>query len=104
MFADLRKRYNLLCSPAQLYVFMSLLSIVVMFLQNMTETRKYTIGMFTRTLSFSNLFMFLAKMVYVVVWAIILDSLCKNGYKDLAWTIVLLPFVLMFVLIGLMML
>jgi len=70
----------------------------------MTETRKYTIGMFTRTLSFSNLFMFLAKMVYVVVWAIILDSLCKNGYKDLAWTIVLLPFVLMFVLIGLMML
>lgn len=103
MFGALRKNYNSLCSPAQLYVFISAVSIIAMLAQNWSEPKKYCVGMFSCNLDFNNLFIFLVKVLYVVFWAIVLDSLCKNGYKDLAWTIVLLPFVAFFLLIALFM-
>lgn len=104
MFDKLRKNYNLLCSPAQLYVLISLISIVMIFLQNMNESRKYCVGLLSCDLTYNNLILFAFKLVYMVVWAVIFDSLCKNGYTNLAWALVLLPFLAMFILIALFML
>ncbi len=103
MLATLRKNYNLLCTPAQLYVFITLLSIIAIFFQNMNESRKYCVGMFTCDLTYNNLILFAFKIGYMLIWAIIFDSLCKNGYINLAWALVLLPFVAMFILIAMFM-
>jgi ABC-type polysaccharide transport system permease subunit len=99
MLTNLRKNYNLLCTPSQVYVLISAIAIVTMLLQNLNEPRKYCIGRYSCKLNFNNLLLFVMKVLYVIFWAIILDSLCKNGYKDLAWAIVLLPFFLLFLLI-----
>lgn len=99
MIKNLRKNYNLLCTPSQVYVLISAVAIITMLIQNIAEPRKYCIGRFSCQLNFNNLFLFAMKVLYVVFWAIVLDSLCKNGYKDLAWSIVLLPFFLLFLMI-----
>lgn len=98
MFDKLRKKYNVLCSPSQVYVLISAVAIIAMLMQNITEPNKYCIGKYSCKLKFNNLFVFAAKVLYVIFWAIVLDSLCKNGYKNLAWVIVLMPFILLFLL------
>ena len=101
MFNKLRKNYNFLCRPSQIYVLISAVAIIAMLVQNIAEPNRYCVGKYSCRLSFNNLFVFAAKVLYVVFWAIVLDSLCKNGYKDLAWTIVLLPFILLAIMIAL---
>lgn len=103
MFDKLRKNYNILCRPSQVYVLISAVAIIAMLIQNIAEPHKYCVGKFSCRLTFNNLFVFAAKVLYVVFWAIVLDSLCKNGYKDLAWAIVLLPFILLGLMIALFM-
>lgn len=90
------------CTPAKLYMILSLISILGILVQNLTDSRKYCVGTQTCNLSFPNLFIFLFKLAYVLIWTIILDSLCKNKYTTLAWAFVLLPILLMFVLIGIL--
>ena len=99
MLSLLRKRYNVLCSPAQIYVVISLVTVLAMLVQNMMEPHKYCVGTLSCDLNFSNLFLFAAKLVYIAVWTIILNSLCKTGYKNLSWLFVLLPLVLFMLLI-----
>jgi len=99
MLSLLRKRYNVLCSPAQIYVVISLVTVLAMLVQNMMEPHKYCVGNLSCDLNFSNLFLFAAKLVYIAVWTIILNSLCKTGYKNLSWLFVLLPLVLFMLLI-----
>jgi len=36
------------------------------------------------------------KMVFAFVWTFILGGLCDKGYKSISWTLVLLPYILMF--------
>lgn len=99
MFNNLRKNYNKLCSPSQVYVLISAIAIVAMLVQNISEPKKYCLGGYSCKLNFNNLLMFAFKVLYVIFWAIVLDSLCKNGYRDLAWAIVLLPFITLFILV-----
>lgn len=92
------------CNPAKFYLVISLVSIVGILIQNMFESYKYCLGPYSCSLDFSNIFVFLVKIVYVLIFAIILDSLCKNNHKKLAWLLVLFPYILMFVLLLLYML
>ena len=103
MFNKLRKNYNVLCRPSQVYVLISAVAIIAMLIQNIAEPNKYCVGSYSCKISFNNLFVFAAKILYLIFWAIVLDSLCKNGYKDLAWGITLLPFILLAILIVLFM-
>ena len=101
MFDKLRKNYNFLCRPSQVYVLISAVAIISMLLQNVSDPNKYCVGKYSCRLSFNNLFVFAIKVLYVVFWAIVLDSLCKNGYKNLAWSIVLVPFIILAIAIAL---
>ena len=38
-------------------------------------------------------------MVYVVCVTVLLNQLCFNGYENISWLIILLPYILMFILI-----
>ena len=88
------------CTPTKVYLVFSLISILMILLQNLNDSRKYCLGMFQCKLNFSNILLFILKLVYTIVWVIILDSLCVNKYENIAWGIVMFPVVLMFVLLG----
>ena len=103
MLSEYRKQFNNLCKPSQFYLFMSITSIVIMLIQNMTDSRKYCVGTYECNIEFSNIIIFVSKLAYVFLWTIIFNSLCKNGYSNLAWGIILVPFILMFMMIGMFM-
>ena len=103
MFKQLNTQFKQLCSPSRLYVTISLVSVFIVLLQNISQPRRYCLGNYSCDLGFPNALVFIGKILYVAVWAVILDSLCKNGFERLSWFLVLLPYVLLFVLLGLFM-
>jgi len=46
---------------------------------------------------------FIVKIVYILFWTWVLNLICRAGVPILAWALVLIPFVLMFILIGALM-
>ena len=63
-----------LCSPASLYFWVAVISLVIAFLGN-------------RNVSSS-----LVSLVFIVFWTWCLNMLCSKGYKTVSWVLVLLPF------------
>ena len=96
---DLKK----LCSPAQVYLVLSVISFILMAVQNIFAGKngKYCVGMFSCKIP-NLLIVFIVKVLYIAFWTIVLNSLCIAGYKQLSWFLVLLPFILFFILIGLL--
>jgi len=99
MMESIRK----LCSPAYVYLVISVIAVVALMFQNAGNERKYQCGDFECQVPSVGA-VFLAKGLYIAFWTFILDALCKAGYKQVSWFLVLLPFVMFFVLIGLMIL
>ena len=95
------KQLQKLCTPAHLYFVLSALSLILMGVQNLGNTNKYCVGSYVCTVT-NTLGVFIVKMLYVVFWTWILNTLCKAGYKKLSWFVFLLPLIAMFVLIALM--
>lgn len=93
------------CKPAQIYAVISAISILMIFLQNVSDlgSNYYCVGTMECNLRMNNIVMFALKLAYVVINVIILDSLCKNGYERLSWAFVLSPFIGFFIMIGLVM-
>lgn len=92
-----------LCTPAHLYLVISVVSMVVMMLQNVGNTNKYCLGDFECDVT-STAGIFVGKAIYIVIWTFILNALCKAGYKNVSWFIVLIPFILMAIMIGMLLL
>jgi hypothetical protein len=46
---------------------------------------------------------FTIKILYIFFWTWILNLICKGGHKGIAWLLVLFPFLLLFVILGLIM-
>ena len=93
--------FNSLCTPAQLYLGLSVLSIVGMCFQNIGNPNVYACGLMKANSPINNIFYFVFKILYIAGWTYLLNILCKKGYNKLSWLLVLLPFIAMFVLIGL---
>jgi hypothetical protein len=89
-----------LCTPAFIYLFISVLIFTVIAIQNFGNTTKYCLGYYECELP--NTFMvFVFKAIYILFWTFILNSLCKAGYREISWFLVLLPLILLFVILGL---
>lgn len=67
-----------LCIPALVYLIISAITILVLFLQ-----------------SFSILTVVL-KIGFVILWTWVLNYICAKGYGSVAWILVLLPYIVMF--------
>ena len=91
-----------LCTPAYIYFVLSVLMIVVAAVQNIGNNGRYTLGIFSCLVP-SCLLVFVLKVVYILFWTWMLNLMCKDGHSDIAWLLLLLPFVLLFVLVGLAM-
>lgn len=90
-----------LCTPALFYFIMSTVAIGMMALQNMGNTQVYCVGAYSCPTS-SITSIFLLKAVYVLFWTWLLNIICKSGYETVAWVLVFLPFLVMFIFIALM--
>ena len=99
MLDKLRK----LCTPAFIYFVLSAISIIILLAQNMGNTTRYCVGEFSCNVP-NTATVFIAKILYVLFWTWALDVICKHGYKSVSWFLVLFPFILFFVLLGLLLL
>jgi hypothetical protein len=90
-----------LCTPAYVYLVISVISIIFLMFQNGGNTDMYCMGNYECSVP-STALVFLMKFLYVAFWTFILDSICKAGHKQISWFLVIFPFVLFFVLLGLM--
>ena len=91
-----------LCTPAYIYFILSVLMIVITAVQNMGNNGRYTLGMFSCMVP-SCILVFALKIVYILFWTWVLNLMCKDGHSGIAWFLLLLPFVLLFVAVGLLM-
>ena len=96
------KTFKSLCTPAQLYLGLSILSVLGMCIQNIGNPHVYACGLMKAETPINNLFYFIFKVLYIGGWTYILNLLCKKGYNKLSWLLVLLPFIAMFLMIGLL--
>lgn len=91
-----------LCTPAYVYLLVSVFALVVLMFQNAGNNHTYCVGMHECPVP-NTAMIFIGQGLYIAIWTFILNALCKSGYKQISWFLVLLPFILFFVLIGLMM-
>jgi uncharacterized protein YhhL (DUF1145 family) len=105
MFTALSKQLAKYCPPAQLYLILSVTAVLLMVIENIgCRMNEYRVASYSCDLDFPNVVVFVAKIAYIAIWTIILNSLCKSGYTPLAWFLVLAPLVVFLLLIVLLVL
>lgn len=90
-----------LCAPAYFYFVVSLIAIIIMAIQNFGNTNTYCLGDYECNVS-STWVIFFIKVMVVLLWTWILNLLCKAGASYLSWFLVILPYLIMFIALGLM--
>jgi len=97
--APFPKTFKDLCKPALIYFIISMFAVFIVLLQNLGNTNSYNVGCYTCDVS-NNIIIFVFKIIYILFWTYVLNLICKDGHKGLSWLLVLLPFILLFVIIG----
>lgn len=88
-----------LCTPAYLYVILSAFGIILIAFQNYgTSPNLYCVGNVKCPVQTTTP-IFIMKILYVVFWTFILNTLCSYGYYQLSWFLLLLPFILFFIMV-----
>lgn len=86
-----------LCTPAYVYLVISIITMAVIGFQNMGNNGVYCIGQFTCPAN--NTLIFAMKVIFILFWTWILNIICKGGGTIISWLLVLLPYILALVLI-----
>jgi len=88
-----------LCTPATIYLVLSAIGIIIIAFQNYgMSPNMYCVGNVRCPVQSSSP-IFIMKILYVAFWTFVLNSLCNYGYNQLAWFLLLLPFILFFVFV-----
>ena len=90
-----------LCTPAYVYLVISIIALIIMAYQNLGNVNMYCIGSYNCNVS-SVFMIFILKALYVLFWTWVLNVICRGGAPGLAWFFVLMPYILMFILIGML--
>jgi hypothetical protein len=88
-----------LCTPSYIYFIISIICLAIIAVQNLGNSNIFSLGSFSCRVP-STIAIFLIKLVYIMFWTWILNLMCKDGHIGVAWFLVLLPFILMFVILG----
>ena len=97
---ELVKTFKNLCAPAQIYLAISALTTMTMCFQNIGNPNVYACGLMKARTPRHNMIYFAFKILYIFVWTYLLNMLCKKGMKKVSWLLLLLPYILMFIFIG----
>ena len=101
--APFPKTLKELCTPALIYFIISVLALVMILFQNLGDNNSYNVGTFSCSVP-NTAIIFIIKLIYILFWTYILNLICKDGHSELSWLLVLFPFLLLFVVIGIIML
>ena len=96
------KKLSELCTPSLVYFVISVIGLAMAIIQNLGNNNRYSLGSFSCEVP-SCLAVFIIKIVYVLFWTWILNLICRDGHVEIAWFLVLLPFILLAIIIGLIM-
>ena len=88
-----------LCTPSYVYLVISITALVIMTFQNMGNSNKYCLGSYSCDVTNTSM-VFVTKVLYVLFWTWLLNVICRGGATNFAWFLVLFPFILMFVMLG----
>ena len=91
-----------LCTPAMIYFVISIIALAIVLLQNLGNKNSYTVGSFSCRVP-STALVFIIKLIYILFWSWVLNLICKDGHTNISWLLVLLPWILLFVMMGLLM-
>ena len=100
--AEFPKTLKELCTPAMLYFVISMIGLVIVLMQNLGNTNSYHVGSFSCRVP-NTAVVFIVKLIYVLFWTYILNLICKDGHTSISWLLVLLPWLLLFVMMGILM-
>ena len=101
--ANFPKTLKELCTPAMLYFVISMIALIMVLFQNLGNSNSYNGGSFSCRVP-NTAVVFIVKLLYVLFWTYVLNLICKDGHTSLSWLLVLLPWILLFVMIGILML
>lgn len=101
--AEYPKSLKELCTPASIYFCISMFALLLVLFQNLGNSNSYHVGSFSCRVPNTTI-VFIVKLLYVLFWTYILNLICKDGHTGISWLLVLLPWILLFVMIGLLML
>jgi hypothetical protein len=88
-----------LCSPAYVYFALSMIGIIAAIIQNFGHKEIYSMGLLHTQVPNTSV-VFIVKIIYVLFWTYILNLICKDGHKEISWFLVLVPFILLFMVMG----
>lgn len=87
-----------LCTPSYVYFIISFIGVIFTAIQNMGNNNIYSLGTFSCPVS-SCLLIFAFKIAVILFWTWVLNLMCKDGHAEIAWFLVLLPFVIFFMIL-----
>jgi len=84
-----------MCEPAMLYLLVGVIGIVGILVQNLAngDDRTFCVGNYECDMINKTTGLIL-QLIYVLFWTWLLNTLCKRGYVNVSWVIVLFPFLL----------
>lgn len=95
MFKQIRQ----LCTPAKFYFIISVLSLLFMIISNIGNSKIFCMGNYECPVN-NVYWIYIIKIIYLVITTIVLESLCKNGYSGLSWFLVFFPIIFYFIALG----
>ena len=93
------KWFDKLCTPAKFYLILSGISYSLILLQNIGNHSRFTLGTYSCAHSNPGLFL-VGQAIYILLWTWLLNYICKWN-TNISWVIVLFPYLLFFILLGL---
>jgi hypothetical protein len=93
-----------LCTPSFVYFVISFIGLALSVMQNISHknNNRYSLGSFSCEVP-SCISVFVIKIIYVLFWTWVLNLMCKDGHVEVAWFLVLLPFILLAIILVLVM-
>lgn len=87
------KSVKVLCKPTKLYLFLSVFLLLSMIIQNLGKKDILCFGPL-ECYEVNKIALLLIKLLYIGFWTFILQMICKGGYTNVSWALVLLPIIL----------
>jgi len=87
-----------LCTPAFIFFVLSVISLLVMLFDNLENTHQYCFGNVSCNVANTST-IFIVEIIFLVFWTWFLNAICSRGYANVAWFILLFPYILLFALL-----
>jgi hypothetical protein len=87
-----------LCTPAFIFFILSVISLLVMLFDNMENTNHYCFGNVSCNVANTST-IFIVEILFIVFWTWFLNAICSRGYVNVAWFILLFPYILLFAIL-----